>query len=362
MKERFKSLDGLRGVAILMVTLFHLWREPGEPTITFGRLNFTPLFPYGAAGVTIFYCLSGFCLFYPLAKARQAGRSWPGWGGFYLRRAVRILPPYYIALVVWLPLWASWRGWDHWPRYLLTHLVFIHTLFPDTKFSINGVLWFMGPFMHFIILFPLLAMLMRRLPLVGATLIVVGSIVASQMLLRAGVQPALVTDSVLGFMPLFVFGMLAAYLSVRFSDPPLWLVNLAWAVGLIRLCLWPYLSTEPLIEALSRWGLMPQATTALLIWAMSVTPRPDPERGGYLAAGMARLFAWRPLIALGAISYSLFLYNYLLAFISRWFLKRFLTVGSPIWWLAMLVSIIAVATVAYYLTEKPFSRLRQRVV
>lgn len=83
MQERSGELDALRGVAILLVVTDH-W------------FGFTP----GWAGVDLFFVLSGFLIGGQLMDAR--GR--PGYFcGFYLRRAARILPLYFLSLALLLP-------------------------------------------------------------------------------------------------------------------------------------------------------------------------------------------------------------------------------------------------------------------
>src|SRR5258708_34565986 len=108
MKERFPVLDGLRGLAILMVALLHTmvalnWKGSYLVQITAG---------FGGRGVDLFFVLSGFLLFYPYAQAILTQSPWPSWQTFYIRRMRRILPAFYattallavLILVAGLPL------------------------------------------------------------------------------------------------------------------------------------------------------------------------------------------------------------------------------------------------------------------
>lgn len=81
-----RGLDGLRGVAILMVVLSHMDAAP---------------FEYGFAGVTVFFALSGFLITCLLIE------EWDQTGGinlpaFYARRALRLLPALLVMLVAFL--------------------------------------------------------------------------------------------------------------------------------------------------------------------------------------------------------------------------------------------------------------------
>lgn len=91
--QHFPALDGLRGVAILLVLAFHLYRPPLTPA---GRaiVRFTQ---FGGAGVNLFFVLSGFLVTGILLRQRGA----PGYfKNFYARRVLRIFPLYYAALTV----------------------------------------------------------------------------------------------------------------------------------------------------------------------------------------------------------------------------------------------------------------------
>src|SRR5262245_48926083 len=86
--QRWEQLDGIRGVAILMVVVFHgFYWNPAGPRweIVTGAFLTT-----GALGVQIFFALSGFLISYPFFRARAADPlAWyvPGYAG---RRALKI--------------------------------------------------------------------------------------------------------------------------------------------------------------------------------------------------------------------------------------------------------------------------------
>lgn len=98
----FASLDGLRGLAILLVVWCH------TDAALSGYVRTWPLDHVlggaAATGVELFFVLSGFLLFLPFARAIIAGDHWPSVGQFYVRRALRILPGYYILIPMFLLL------------------------------------------------------------------------------------------------------------------------------------------------------------------------------------------------------------------------------------------------------------------
>jgi peptidoglycan/LPS O-acetylase OafA/YrhL len=87
------ELDGVRGIAILMVIVFHAFQFIPSPMTGW----ISKLASYGFAGVDLFFVLSGFLITGILLNAK----SQPGYfRNFYAKRALRIWPLYYLLLLV----------------------------------------------------------------------------------------------------------------------------------------------------------------------------------------------------------------------------------------------------------------------
>ena len=120
-KEYFKGLDSLRFFAALAVFFTHVelikkftgfgthWIDPEERITKFTVFQsvmskeidpLSPLIAYSSAlGVVFFFVLSGFLITYLLLKERQSNNS-IAIGKFYLRRAFRIWPLYYLIFIL----------------------------------------------------------------------------------------------------------------------------------------------------------------------------------------------------------------------------------------------------------------------
>src|SRR5258708_35037719 len=103
-KKTIRVLDGVRAFACLIVIWFHIYRIPRDlsiwPTRPFTDLLLNTLLFFGKYGVTLFFVLSGFLLFLPFTRSLLFKQPWPSIRQFYLRRAFRILPAYYLSLIL----------------------------------------------------------------------------------------------------------------------------------------------------------------------------------------------------------------------------------------------------------------------
>ena len=116
--KRIPALDGLRGIAILLVLMYHsVCRGRSRlpwPVHAAGRLTWT--------GVDLFFVLSGFLIGGILLDAKASPRYF---NTFYIRRVYRIFPLYFLVTGFVLLLYArfhlqpaEWHGPLPWLRYL----------------------------------------------------------------------------------------------------------------------------------------------------------------------------------------------------------------------------------------------------
>jgi peptidoglycan/LPS O-acetylase OafA/YrhL len=215
--RRLATLDGLRGLAILLVVWFHVWQ------ITWLRapdaLEFIP--ETGFAGVDLFFFISGFVISYPFIRAQIAGLPLPAWSHFAYRRFIKIVPSYVLSIVACIAIgYAHFSSLQEAAVQLLTHLAFVHTWFGDAFGGINGVLWSLAVEVQFYVIFPIVWWCFRRSAVwTGGVLFAAAlayRVVAAACCLHT-TAPRLI-DNLPGFLDLFAMGMLAAWVFVRFGD------------------------------------------------------------------------------------------------------------------------------------------------
>ncbi|WP_408590380.1 acyltransferase family protein [Novosphingobium sp.] len=143
-RAHFEVLDGLRGVAALLVVVFHVNEilSLGDP-----RGN---VFPHGALAVDFFFCLSGFVVSYAYDGRWARGM---GLREFALRRLIRLHPLVLPATVIGVLVYAfaPFRGPDwnmdatHWATTIaLALLVLPYPTLPgrfDDTHSLDGPTW-----------------------------------------------------------------------------------------------------------------------------------------------------------------------------------------------------------------------------
>jgi peptidoglycan/LPS O-acetylase OafA/YrhL len=98
--SRIPELDGLRGFAILFVVLLHYCYQPGDPGPAL-LVHIRNLFGLGWSGVDLFFVLSGFLIGGILMDAKTSPDYFKT---FYIRRFYRIIPIYYIWIVMFILL------------------------------------------------------------------------------------------------------------------------------------------------------------------------------------------------------------------------------------------------------------------
>jgi peptidoglycan/LPS O-acetylase OafA/YrhL len=92
------ELDGLRGIAILLVTLYRCTKEI-DPSLSTGFAWIRRVNEFGERGVDLFFVLSGFLITGILLKTKSRPHYFRN---FIVRRALRIFPLYYLSLAIFL--------------------------------------------------------------------------------------------------------------------------------------------------------------------------------------------------------------------------------------------------------------------
>ncbi len=346
MTKRIPSLDGLRALAIILVLIGHSAHGltaaglPGPGLIYALRLS--------TAGVAVFFVLSGFLITRLLTSEKERTGT-ISLRNFYLRRFFRIVPAYYTFLLVMLAVAAV--GAISIPRAgVLPAFLFTWNYSPHADGWWFGHAWTLSMEEQFYILWPAIvgALSPRWTARIAVLVIALSPILR---VLTYAVWPAgrgLIPAMLHTHGDALMFGALAAL----WWDHPKFQRALDWCFQkkLHVLALVMLIADEYVMWRLRGGFALPvgmtveSATIALMLaWAVR---HPD--------AAVGRILNWRPLAFVGAISYSLYLWQ-----------QAFLRPVEPSWTSRFPISVllaVAAGLASYYLVERPFLRLRDHVV
>jgi peptidoglycan/LPS O-acetylase OafA/YrhL len=292
------GLDGIRGLAALFVVVNHIFLRafPGYP------VDDAPFwagwFIYGRFAVVVFIVLSGFSL--AVSPARTGWRL-ASLSQFAHRRAWRILPPYWAALV--FSLLATWLivAQPGWPvpngRSVVVNGLLLQDAFDAP--TPNRAFWSIAIEAQLYVVFPLLLLTIRRVNaitmLAAVTLVVVTVGVLAPHLVLADTALTKFTPDL---AVLFAVGVMAAGIltasECRRSLPWGWFALVA-AAPVIALITW-----KGSVWTIGNffWVDLAFGPAIGCLLAAIVTDRPKP---------LVRLLDTRPLRSLGSFSYSLYL-------------------------------------------------------
>lgn len=335
---RIPSIDGLRGVSIALVLAAHLVQTRGfrhAPGIEHWARS-------AAVGVQIFFAISGFLI--TLLLLREQARGGISLRGFYFRRVLRIVPAY-VAFLLGVALLQA-TGHAHLGRQdWLAAVTYTVNFLPQRAWEIGHV-WSLSIEEHFYLVWPLvLTMLAGR----QARNVLVGYLAAAPMVRIAirFLSPqhlAMVNEWTFTAMDTIAAGCLLALwvqdtrsadLARRYERVLLPLAA-AGLIGSIALG-----ERFTLYRATAGYSINALCITAILA---GVTYRPE--------SWVGRVCNWKPLCALGALSYSLYLWQQI-------FLNPKSGAAFTSWPLNLPLA-LAAAVLCHLLIERPFLRLKGR--
>ena len=232
-------VDGLRAIAVLGVVLYHCVVHAASPPFLVG------LAASGSHGVELFFVISGLCLAFPFLRSyhRSGDLGFSG-SAFFARRVVRILPPYYVVLVVFslAALTVPWRAAATVaPQGMTPHLTLpsfvAHFVFAaHMNQLLDASFWTLRVEAIWYLLFPLAIFAYVRTPRVFWIVAVACPIAVLLNLRIPGFGTAV---AMLVALPAFLLGIVAADWHLRRFAAPVWLIGLG-TVAAIFAAVWEF--------------------------------------------------------------------------------------------------------------------------
>lgn len=374
---RFPLVDGVRAIAALTIFAFHVCFHLGllsDDLLSryLGNLN---------VGVPIFFVVSGFLIYRPFVAKRFEQKLSPEIGPYAVRRAMRIIPAYWVALVI-VTLILGLEATVFTPSGVVTYFGFLQAYDIGTVIGGIGQAWTLCIEVSFYVALPIWAFLARRLlpsrggrrQMISGELAALAALFIASFLWQLIISPLFVPGdhgyliaqiSLPAFADQFALGMAMAVVSVAISTGS----QKPRALQLVEKSPWIWV-----VAALALYSLLGLKIGSLGIgtsWAdaglfrhvvkglIGVCVLAPAVFGASLGGAVRAIVGWRPLMLLGLISYSFYLYH--LAFILKlndvaWLHK----LGWGAVAAAAFVCSVVTAAISYRLVEAPGIALGRR--
>ena len=324
--RRVPELDGLRALAATLIVAFHIWPEA---------------IPWGWAAVDLFFVLSGFLI---TAIIIEHGETRGFLTAFYMRRGLRIWPPYFVLIAVLVVAgFGPPRGLAYFLTYTQQLPLYRLRDLPTGTFAPN---W--RPFNHswtlaieeqFYVLWPAAVLATGRKRIRGLALAVWAASVSSRALgLNEGVLLAHADGLALG-------ALLASQRCTGDSDHSAWAI--AAGVALLAATL---AFPGGRVASVSRVASAALASYAAVAYITS--------RSGSTPLSPLR---WRPVVYLGTIGYGFYLYHVpVIVLVTPWLQRSAPGFWRlPAWFVTFGLTFVF-AAVSWHLLERPILRLKDR--
>ncbi len=352
--ERIKIFDAVRAAATIAVFVFHAgywlpFSDPGalNPFSANGAINWHHfVYTFGTVGVSVFFVLSGFLLFYQMYK-HQEKLTKQGLKDYLKKRLLRILPLYIFSIFfIVLVFRPEILGVDGAVKAIIYNLLFIRGIHADgaSKITINPVFWSLIIEVHFYVILPIFYAIFYKYQRAFWFFLLA--------LLGFGYRVALVsllenpTMQFLRFTPanfdFFAFGMLGAYLFIRYKDklkrfghPAVQFGLVAFFLVFIHVYDLDFGPTTAYLFAPTLLGALTAAT--MLSFMLNQHTK------------LARAITWAPIMFIAQISFSVYIWHtMIIEEIEPWTMSGVAKFG-----LAAALTLIF-STITYYVIEAPF--------
>lgn len=335
--SRRGQIDALRILAVVWVLFDHFCLAAGSG-------------PMGRMSVRLFLLISGYLITHILLRSRDAMERERTplrkvLTNFYVRRALRIAPAYYLLIfLTWQWGAEDFQGTLPWFLSFQSSVLFAKTQSWGPPYQLAH-LWTLSVQEQFYLLWPAILLIagIRRGLGVAAAMVFIAPLLRIGLGLFPAFRPGIgetfptVADSL-------ATGCLLAGLGPRLARSARWralIEGRAWWLALIAIAVF---ARNPFTKVAWLFGETILNVSIAVVIARVIT-RPNDRFG--------RLLNTAPLVWIGTLSYSLYLWQ-------QPFLNRHAASVMQAFPLNLILA-VAVAHASYFLVERPFLRLRQRI-
>lgn len=326
-------LDGIRGIAVLLVFTFHA----------------TGALPGGWVGVDIFFVLSGYLI--TTILSREVDRTGTiDLRNFYARRVLRLAPALVLAVALSVPLMLAFHADQSYPLWGVALGVlgyagnWMQVAIPTSLGPLSHT-WTLAIEEQFYLVWPLVLLVVAasratRKRRIGWILTATAALIASRVALMVAVSPEAAWFATTSRADALLIGAALAMLAPSCSSRPATVLLVGCATVILVIArIGQEFSTVMLVGGLTVAAL---AATGLIV--------------GVQASPLGRAFEWMPLVAVGRVSYGIYLFHY-----PVFYLSNQLEYTGLLAWAVKLLGTAALVVVSWYCVEQPALRLKRRL-
>ncbi len=358
-ERHIPALDGIRGLAVLLVLVFHIFQFEPAPQQAWLRLGYSAT-RFGQTGVDLFFVLSGFLITGILLDTKASARFFVN---FYGRRTLRIFPLYYGVLILFLLVL---------PRVLSTPLPGIGSVWLwtfSTNFALSaghdgglvGHFWTLAIEEQFYLVWPLVVYCLSRANLIRICVISLAAAAVLRVVVESyGMSSFMLTPCRIDTLLLGALLALGARSPLGQKDWSASAVVVAVAVAMVALPLCVTMSGSGSVWLPAvKYPMIGVFYAALLVIGVSAHP----------GSTAGRLLNLGPLRSLGKYSYGIYVYHPPIIIGTAYLFER-AAASSPAvgafgaWFLVLKIGLIfaasfAAAWLSWHLYEKRFLTLKR---
>lgn len=341
--EHFKALDGLRGIAVLIVMLSH------ASSMDMHFVSFLDFKQTGKSGVFLFFILSAYLLDRQIALAIKNNKAdLHYWFNYLFRRFMRIYPLFLFALI--FNYWLRTQGLTYgivmtgWPE-IWKHL---------TLQKMNGVFWSIAVEFKYYFVSPIIMIFISKIikwNTVNVTLLLI-TVIAFIMFFTTDMKYNKIDT--IPYLPVFLVGTIISLLEVfskafdNFSDDDRKRLDYIGLIAIIVfVCTFRTIFSQIVDSPKYVFQQKEYYVAFSLLWATILISTK------YSTGILRAIFSFKPLRYIGVISFSLYLFH--------WPVMKFagtLEVAQSFKIYIYLIISILLSTITFVLIEKPFSKLK----
>jgi peptidoglycan/LPS O-acetylase OafA/YrhL len=349
LNKQIKSLDGLRGVAVLIVIFSH---TGNAGLLLLPHLNLAGI---GQYGVILFFFLSSFLLSRPFFQYPDSIYDYKKWVNYFIRRVMRIIPLYYIVVILDF-YYLRVQMFSNDKQELINHLLFT---------TGNGVYWSVPVELKFYLALPIFVISFilcsrNKIAMFSLLTLIIGIFLVNGVLAYS--NSFLETFFIHRYVIVFIAGILTSYLFILTEQKKLQLFKKRTFEIIALICIlimstqipsiYYFLQGENIDLAIIDWGMFYKYRHILAAICFSIMTYSFLNGTGLIKKILSNKF----LRSCGELSFSMYLLHMpVLYFVVNHFNVSIYIKTALIFLITYLISFVT-----YRLIEKPFMSITNK--